>query len=196
MSGMLFAKSKPIRLPWLLSPRIRDSLPKLLIKLAPSGLVNHLPFSPKKPKTLLRSKHINSELVKPPNLLKHNKHHNSHPNQNNKPQSQPLLQNPTHLTECSSNLLNKFRLPAVSPTMTEGKIIEWKVKVGDSFEATMDYEATEKGVLAKIINEGTSALPVGEPVAVFTKKKEDVDKFKDFTLGSASSQSQPASKAP
>ncbi len=61
----------------------------------------------------------------------------------------------------------------------------------------MDYEATEKGVLAKIINEGTSALPVGEPVAVFTKKREDVDKFKDFTLGSGSgSQSQPASKAP
>lgn len=93
--------------------------------------------------------------------------------------------------------------------MTEGKILEWKVKVGDSFEvgdslfsietdkATMDYEATEKGVLAKIINEGTTALPVGEPVAVFTKKREDVEKFKDFSISSQSgSQSQPATKAP
>lgn len=61
----------------------------------------------------------------------------------------------------------------------------------------MDYEATEKGVLAKIINLGTTALPVGEPVAVFTKKREDVDKFKDFTVDSPSgSQSQPATKAP
>jgi pyruvate dehydrogenase E2 component (dihydrolipoamide acetyltransferase) len=61
----------------------------------------------------------------------------------------------------------------------------------------MDYEATEKGVLAKIINEGTTALPVGEPVAVFTKKKEDVGKFSDFILSASSgSQSQPSSKAP
>lgn len=87
--------------------------------------------------------------------------------------------------------------------MNEGKIIEWKLKEGDSFDvgdsifsietdkATVDYEATEKGVLAKIINKGTEPLPVGNPVAVFTKKKEDVEKFKDFTLekeGSAPSQ--------
>jgi pyruvate/2-oxoglutarate dehydrogenase complex dihydrolipoamide acyltransferase (E2) component len=44
-----------------------------------------------------------------------------------------------------------IRLPAVSPTMTEGKILEWKIKVGDSFDvgdslfsietdkATIDY---------------------------------------------------------
>ena len=82
--------------------------------------------------------------------------------------------------------------------MTEGKILEWKVKVGDSFDvgdslfsietdkATVDYEATEKGVLAKIINDGSKTLPVGVPVAVFTKKKDDVEKFKDFTLESAS----------
>lgn len=90
--------------------------------------------------------------------------------------------------------------------MTEGKILEWKVKVGDSFEvgdslfsietdkATMDYEATEKGVLAKIINDGTNALPVGVPVAVFTKRKEDIDKFKDFTLDSASKTPTPSQK--
>lgn len=78
--------------------------------------------------------------------------------------------------------------------MTEGKILEWKIKVGDSFEvgdslfaietdkATVDYEATEKGVLAKIINDGTNPVPIGVRVAVITKKKEDVEKFKDFTL--------------
>lgn len=92
--------------------------------------------------------------------------------------------------------------------MTEGKILEWKIKVGDSFDvgdslfsietdkATMDYEATEKGVLAKIINDGSKSLPVGEPVAVFTKKKDDVDKFKDFTVESASSGSSAPSQSP
>lgn len=52
--------------------------------------------------------------------------------------------------------------------------------------------------MAKIINKGTEALPVGNPVAVFTKKKEDVEKFKDFTLegtgtGTAPSQERAAS---
>ena len=90
--------------------------------------------------------------------------------------------------------------------MTEGKILEWKVKVGDSFDvgdalfsietdkATMDYEATEKGVLAKVINDGTTSLPIGTPVAIFTKKKEDVGKFSDFTLDSASKPSAPSER--
>ncbi len=64
-------------------------------------------------------------------------------------------------------------------------------------KATMDYEATEKGVLAKIINDGANSIPIGVPVAVFTKKKEDVEKFKDFTLESASgAQKQAPTKAP
>lgn len=45
-------------------------------------------------------------------------------------------------------------MPAASPTMNEGKILEWKIAPGDSFQvgdalfsietdkATMDYEAT------------------------------------------------------
>ena len=47
--------------------------------------------------------------------------------------------------------------------MSEGKILSWKIQPGDDFnvgdalfsietdKATIDYEATEKGVLAKII---------------------------------------------
>lgn len=82
--------------------------------------------------------------------------------------------------------------------MTQGRIIQWNVKVGDSFsvgdslfsiqtdKATVDYQATENGVLAKIINEGKTALPVGQTVAVFTKKKQDVEKFKDFQVGQSS----------
>lgn len=47
--------------------------------------------------------------------------------------------------------------------MTEGKILKWKIQPGEAFsvgdalfsietdKAVVDYEATEKGVLAKII---------------------------------------------
>jgi pyruvate/2-oxoglutarate dehydrogenase complex dihydrolipoamide acyltransferase (E2) component len=50
--------------------------------------------------------------------------------------------------------MDKLRMPAVSPTMTEGKILKWKIQPGDSFtvgdalfsietdKATIDYEAT------------------------------------------------------
>ena len=74
-------------------------------------------------------------------------------------------------------------MPAVSPTMTEGKILQWKINPGDSFgvgdalfsietdKAVMDYEATEKGILAKIIVNSNEALAVGKNVAVVVKKK-------------------------
>ncbi len=59
-------------------------------------------------------------------------------------------------------------MPALSPTMTEGILSKWLVKQGDEVrsgdviaeietdKATMEVEAIEDGVLAKIIvNEGT-----------------------------------------
>lgn len=54
-------------------------------------------------------------------------------------------------------------MPAMSPTMTEGGIASWKKKEGESFsagdvlveietdKATIDVEAQDDGVLAKII---------------------------------------------
>lgn len=54
-------------------------------------------------------------------------------------------------------------MPAMSPTMTEGGIASWKKKEGDTFtagdvlveietdKATIDVEAQDDGVLAKII---------------------------------------------
>ena len=54
-------------------------------------------------------------------------------------------------------------MPALSPTMTEGAISEWKVKEGDSFQAgdvlvgietdkaAIDVEAMDDGIMGKII---------------------------------------------
>lgn len=54
-------------------------------------------------------------------------------------------------------------MPAMSPTMTEGTVTEWKYKVGDSFsagdvlvsietdKASIDVEAQDDGILGKIL---------------------------------------------
>lgn len=102
-------------------------------------------------------------------------------------------------------------MPAVSPTMTEGKILKWKIQPGESFgvgdalfsietdKATVDYEATEKGYLAKVIVGSNEAFPVGKNVAVVVKSKDLVGQFSDFTEGAsqpAASSSAPSSPAP
>jgi pyruvate dehydrogenase E2 component (dihydrolipoamide acetyltransferase) len=89
-------------------------------------------------------------------------------------------------------------MPAVSPTMTEGKILKWRIQPGESFgvgdaifsietdKATIDYEATEKGFLAKVMVAENEALPVGQNVAVVVKSKDLVPKFADFSEGASS----------
>ena len=70
-------------------------------------------------------------------------------------------------------------MPALSPTMTEGKIAKWhkqpgdKVKAGDILaeietdKATMEIEAVDEGTFAKIIvPEGTENVAVNQPIAV------------------------------
>jgi pyruvate dehydrogenase E1 component beta subunit len=77
-------------------------------------------------------------------------------------------------------------MPALSPTMTEGKIARWlkaegqPVRAGDVLaeietdKATMEVEAIDEGVLAKIvIPEGTDHVAVNTPIAVITTNGED-----------------------
>ena len=88
-------------------------------------------------------------------------------------------------------------LPALSPTMEFGGIARWSKKVGDPIiagdilvevetdKATVDFEAQDDAFLAKIlINEGTSDLPVGTPIAVLVEEEEDVAAFVDFVAPS------------
>src|SRR6266850_4962909 len=78
-------------------------------------------------------------------------------------------------------------MPALSPTMTEGKIARWiksegeAVRAGDVLaeietdKATMEVEAIDEGVLAKIvIPEGTDHVAVNTPIAVIAGNGEDV----------------------
>lgn len=84
--------------------------------------------------------------------------------------------------------LSKFSMPAMSPTMTEGGIANWKKKEGDSFapgdvlleietdKATMDVEAQDEGTIAKIIfGNGSKAVPVGKAIAIMCEEGDEVD---------------------
>jgi Biotin-requiring enzyme/e3 binding domain len=75
----------------------------------------------------------------------------------------------------------------MSPTMTEGNIASWKVKEGDSFstgdvlleietdKATMDVEAQEDGIMAKIIQaDGSKGVQVGTRIAVLAEPGDDI----------------------
>ena len=76
-------------------------------------------------------------------------------------------------------------MPALSPTMTEGKLAKWLKKVGDDVhagdviaeietdKATMEVEAVEEGKLARIlVDEGTDAVAVNTPIAVLAADGE------------------------
>jgi pyruvate dehydrogenase E1 component beta subunit len=69
-------------------------------------------------------------------------------------------------------------MPALSPTMTEGKLARWLKKVGDQVKAgeviaeietdkaTMEVEAVDEGTITAIlVPEGTEAVPVNAPIA-------------------------------
>jgi len=77
-------------------------------------------------------------------------------------------------------------MPALSPTMTEGKLAKWLKNVGDEVhagdviaeietdKATMEVEAVDEGKLAQIlVDEGTEGVAVNTPIAVLAANGED-----------------------
>jgi pyruvate dehydrogenase E1 component beta subunit len=77
-------------------------------------------------------------------------------------------------------------MPALSPTMTEGKIAKWVKAVGDSVKsgdvlaeietdkATMEVEAVDEGILAKImVPEGSEHVAVNTPIALIAGEGEN-----------------------
>lgn len=96
-------------------------------------------------------------------------------------------------------------MPALSPTMTQGNIAEWKVAAGDKVnagdviadietdKATMALESMEDGYVAKIlVPAGAADVKVGELVAIMVEEENDCAKFADFTSSAAPAASSPA----
>jgi len=78
-------------------------------------------------------------------------------------------------------------MPALSPTMTEGKLATWRKKEGDQVKAgdvlaeietdkaTMEVEAVDEGVLGRIlVADGTEGVKVNDPIAVLVDAGEAV----------------------
>ncbi len=77
-------------------------------------------------------------------------------------------------------------MPALSPTMEKGNLAKWLKKEGDAIKsgdvlaeietdkATMEVEAIDEGVLAKIlVPEGTADVPVNDLIAIIAAEGED-----------------------
>jgi pyruvate dehydrogenase E1 component beta subunit len=80
----------------------------------------------------------------------------------------------------------ELKMPALSPTMEEGTLAKWLVKEGDSVtsgtilaeietdKATMEFEAIDEGVVAKIlVPDGTDEVKVGTVIAVLASEGDD-----------------------
>jgi len=78
-------------------------------------------------------------------------------------------------------------MPELSPTMTEGKLAKWHVKVGDAVKsgqviceietdkATMEVEAVDEGTVAQLlVPEGTEGVAVNTPILILAAEGESV----------------------
>ncbi|MGQ0585135.1 MAG: pyruvate dehydrogenase complex E1 component subunit beta [Reyranella sp.] len=99
-------------------------------------------------------------------------------------------------------------MPALSPTMTEGKLAKWHVKVGDvvksgqvlceieTDKATMEVEAVDEGTVAKIlIEEGAEGVAVNTPICLLAGDGESAEDAAKATP-SAAPASTPKAEAP
>ena len=88
-------------------------------------------------------------------------------------------------------------MPALSPTMTEGKLAKWIKSEGDAVEAgdviaeietdkaTMEVEAVEEGTIGKIlIDGGTENVAVNTPIAILLEEGESKDDIKSMKKSS------------
>ncbi|KAG6381279.1 dihydrolipoamide acetyltransferase [Boletus reticuloceps] len=104
-------------------------------------------------------------------------------------------------------------MPAMSPTMTEGGIASWKKSEGETFsvgdvlleietdKASIDVEAQDDGILAKIIApDGSKNIVVGAPIAILAEEGDDLSAAAQMAAEASSppppAQQQPPEPAP
>ena len=80
----------------------------------------------------------------------------------------------------------KILMPALSPTMTEGNLTKWLVKVGDNVKAgdiiaeietdkaTIEIESVDEGNIKELLfSDGEKNIPVNTPIAIISNSKND-----------------------
>ncbi len=98
-------------------------------------------------------------------------------------------------------------MPALSSTMTEGKIVEWLKKPGERVErgesvlvvesdkADMDVEAFQEGFLAAVLMEAGSTAPVGETIGLIVETEAEIAAAKAAAPAPAAAAPAPAPAA-
>ncbi len=106
----------------------------------------------------------------------------------------------------------EIKMPALSPTMEEGTLAKWLVKVGDTVnsgeimaeietdKATMEFEAVDEGTIAAIlVEEGSENVAVGTVIAMLAEEGEDIGDVSAPSAApapSAPAEPEPATEAP
>ena len=87
-------------------------------------------------------------------------------------------------------------MPALSSTMTEGKIVEWLKNPGDKVErgesvlvvesdkADMDVESFQDGYLAAVLMPAGSTAPVGETIGLIVENEDEIASVQEQNKGS------------
>jgi pyruvate dehydrogenase E2 component (dihydrolipoamide acetyltransferase) len=87
-------------------------------------------------------------------------------------------------------MIHDIFMPALSSTMTEGKIVSWLKSPGDKVEkgetvlvvesdkADMDVESFNEGYLAAILVEAGHEAAVGEPIALIAETEAEIEQAK------------------
>ncbi len=99
---------------------------------------------------------------------------------------------PTAGRDAEERMASEVLMPALSPTMTEGKLARWVKSEGDTVragdviaeietdKATMEVEAVDEGTLAKIlVPEGTEDVAVNTPIALIAGEGEESSTRRD-----------------
>jgi pyruvate dehydrogenase E2 component (dihydrolipoamide acetyltransferase) len=105
-------------------------------------------------------------------------------------------------------MIREVFMPALSSTMTEGKIVSWSKAPGDKVEkgetvlvvesdkADMDVESFYKGYLAAIAVPAGEAAPVGSTLGLIAETEAEIAQAQEKMKGAAASSAPAAAHAP
>jgi pyruvate dehydrogenase E2 component (dihydrolipoamide acetyltransferase) len=110
-------------------------------------------------------------------------------------------------------MITALTFPALSPTMSEGTIVAWRVKAGDLIKAgqvvaeiqtdkaVVEWESPESGTVRELLIAGNQLAKVNTIAAIITSKGEDIAAFltearnKNAALAAGGGDSTPAAMA-
>ena len=105
-------------------------------------------------------------------------------------------------------MIHDIFMPALSSTMTEGKIVEWTKSPGDKVEkgetvlvvesdkADMDVESFNEGYLAVIMVDAGEEAPVGSAIALIAETEAEIEEAKKQAASHQTGGSKPERAAP